>query len=292
MPDRILRQGIRKSRATAANILDGGWIAGVFFDWLLTVVDDFGRYEADSELLRVEMFPFLLDTVRSSHVDRCLASCEAACLIRRYETNGKHFLVVMKVDRPRAKRSRFPQPPAGIECWRGFGDRAQVFTTDLRTEADTCAQTRANVPYSYSYSDAHSDSVSEAKKGRLNAKKADSPSSKPPKTPKPRDGTDPDLDAMHGLPPIPSKLDTPKFRTAWQEWVQHCAQRNGHPITPLSARKLLQRLSDEMEPDRAAAAIDFSIGNNYAGVVEPRDSKQDRPDKRASQRMTSNVIVD
>ncbi len=289
MPDRILRQGIRKSRATAANILDGGWMAGVFFDWLLTVVDDFGRYEADPDLLRVEMFPFLLDTVRTSHVDRCLASCEASCLIRRYETNGKHFLVVMKVDRPRAKRSRFAQPPAGIECWRGFGDKKQVFASDLRAEEDTCAQTRANVPYSYSYSDAHSDSVSEpptAKKGRLNAKKAE-PSSKAPVTSKPRDGTDPTLDAIHGLPPIPDRLNTARFQTAWTEWVQYCAQRT-KPIQPITARKLLQRFV-EMGEAAAIRAIDYSIGQGYAGVVEPKNGTDDSPRKPA--RMTSNIEI-
>lgn len=139
---------------------------------------------------------------------------------------------------------------------------------------DRVAKHRCNAPSSYSSSYSSSNS------------KPREPAARP------RDGTDPDLDAMHGLPPIPPKLDTPKFRTAWQEWIQHCAQRNGHPITPLSARKLLQRFAAEMDADRATAAIDYSIGQGYAGVVEPRDSKQDRPDKRASQRMTSNVIVD
>lgn len=115
---------------------------------------------------------------------------------------------------------------------------------------DRVAKHRCNAPSSYSSSNSSSNS------------KPREPAARP------RDGTDPTLDAIHGLPPIPDRLNTARFQTAWTEWVQYCAQRT-KPIQPITARKLLQRFS-EMGEAAAVKAIDYSISQGYAGIVEPK----------------------
>jgi hypothetical protein len=114
MGERILRPGIRTSDRTAALVRDGGWMAQVFYDWLLTVVDDHGRFDGRPSILRVEVFPLLLDMVREADVQRCLAACEKAGLIRLWADDGKQFLELLNFrQRRRSRKSRWPDPPGG-----------------------------------------------------------------------------------------------------------------------------------------------------------------------------------
>jgi hypothetical protein len=57
MPDRILRAGIIKSGAVNAL----GWPAEVFYRRLMSVVDDFGRYDGRSSILRADLYPLKVD---------------------------------------------------------------------------------------------------------------------------------------------------------------------------------------------------------------------------------------
>jgi hypothetical protein len=102
--DRILRAGIRQSDRTAALIRGpGGWMAQVFFDWLLTVVDDYGRYDARPAILRGHVFPLLVDDVSGDDIRRCLDACAAPGveLIQVYEVDGKPYLSVREFRRTR-----------------------------------------------------------------------------------------------------------------------------------------------------------------------------------------------
>ncbi len=144
MGERLIRPCIRSSDRTAALIRSGGWMAQVFYDWLLTVVDDFGRYDARPSILRPVVFPLLLELVRESDVSRCLAECEKAGLIRLYSVEGKPFLEVQNFkQRLRASKSRWPEPSNGTSgiCH----DIVMTMSTDTDTEAHTEAHTGAAV---------------------------------------------------------------------------------------------------------------------------------------------------
>jgi hypothetical protein len=112
MGERIIRPGIRTSERTEKLVREGGWMAQVFYDWALTVVDDYGRFDGRPSILRTEIFPLLLDLVRDSDVQRCLAACEKAGLIRLYSADGKPYMEILDFrQRLRASKSRWPAPP-------------------------------------------------------------------------------------------------------------------------------------------------------------------------------------
>lgn len=138
MGERILRPGIRTSDKLAALIQDkaGGWFAAHMYTLLITVVDDYGRYDARPQILRSELFPLLLDTVREANVQRAIEALERARLIRRYESEQKPYLEITKwKQRLRAKKSRFPAP-AG-QCH----DNVVTMPTDTETETETHTET-------------------------------------------------------------------------------------------------------------------------------------------------------
>jgi hypothetical protein len=65
---------------------------------------------------------------------------------------------------------------------------------------------------------------------------------------------------------FPDSLATEQFQIAWLEWVIHRDQIK-KPMTPLAAQKLLKKL-EEWGPERAIAAIEFSITMGYRGIFE------------------------
>lgn len=130
MPNRILREGILTSERV--NLLS--WEAEVFYRRLMSVVDDFGRYSAHPALLRAALYPLKLDTVRDANVERLLAECERASLVRVYEVtdarpdrsttsvgrssrervgSSKRYLEIADFrQQVRAKESKYPHPPS------------------------------------------------------------------------------------------------------------------------------------------------------------------------------------
>ena len=68
MPTRIIREGILDSKAV--NALSEQ--AEIFYRRLMSVVDDYGRFEADTELLRARCFPRQLERWPEARVEDCL----------------------------------------------------------------------------------------------------------------------------------------------------------------------------------------------------------------------------
>jgi hypothetical protein len=145
MPDRIVREAIKSSEAF--NRLD--WPARECFRLLINEADDFGRFDARSSSLRPAMYPLILDRVREADVERWLAACQSAGVIVLYEYESKSYgIVATWKARPRARHSKFPQPPEGVYCWRGVGgisDGTAELTTHVRDDdnAYDCASMRA-----------------------------------------------------------------------------------------------------------------------------------------------------
>ncbi|RYD51199.1 MAG: hypothetical protein EOP52_12445 [Sphingobacteriales bacterium] len=107
MPQRILRD---YTDSDAVNQLDAG--AERFFVRLMMKADDYGLFTADKRLLRASLFPLLLNDVREADLDRWIAACVKASLVRLYEVAGKKYLEIVKFDqRLRTARAKHPFPP-------------------------------------------------------------------------------------------------------------------------------------------------------------------------------------
>lgn len=84
-----------------------------FFVRLLMKVDDYGRADADTRLLKSRLFPLKTD-IRETDISRWLAACQTAGLLRFYaDGKGRKILEVFKFgQRKRFMKSEF-DPPEG-----------------------------------------------------------------------------------------------------------------------------------------------------------------------------------
>lgn len=105
MPNRIVRQGILTSKAV--NALTP--LAELFYRRLLSVVDDFGRYEAEAMVLRAACYPRKLDDVKEKDIKGWLDECVAGGLVFAYKYKDTPYLEIQNFKQnPRAKTSKFP----------------------------------------------------------------------------------------------------------------------------------------------------------------------------------------
>lgn len=105
MPNRILREGILTS--DRINALDAG--AEVFYRRLMSVVDDYGRFDARPIMLKVTCYPLRVDKVREADISRWMAICQKAGLLALYAVNGKQYLELVDFNQQvRAKHSKYP----------------------------------------------------------------------------------------------------------------------------------------------------------------------------------------
>jgi hypothetical protein len=116
MPNRVIRDGILDSR-TVNSLTDSGEI---FYRRLMSVVDDYGRFEADPELLRARCFPRSLDRWTLSRVSDALSDVshvtdmDGKPLVLVYQVGTKKYLEIQRFDqRLRIKKARHPAPSDG-----------------------------------------------------------------------------------------------------------------------------------------------------------------------------------
>lgn len=115
MPNRIVRDAILSSERVASL----GWPEEVFYRRLMSIVDDFGRYEANPQLLRSRCYPLQTDNVRAADISRWMAACQKAGLILGYEVAGKQYLEVLNFGQQQRSASKYPPPPASdINCYQ------------------------------------------------------------------------------------------------------------------------------------------------------------------------------
>lgn len=117
MPQRFLKPGITTSKKWDSC----SWVAQSFYIRLLTLVDDFGRYEADAALLRSMAFP-LREDIRTSQVQKLMHELQANQLADFYTNlDGKVYIQLTNwTETPRSNRSRYPA--LDTTCKRLFDD--------------------------------------------------------------------------------------------------------------------------------------------------------------------------
>lgn len=106
MPNRIVREAILSSERVASL----GWPEEVFYRRLMSVVDDYGRQEANPQFLRSRCYPLQTDTVRVSDISRWLAACQKAGVILLYAVDGKQYLEVSNFQQQQRSPSKCPAP--------------------------------------------------------------------------------------------------------------------------------------------------------------------------------------
>jgi hypothetical protein len=132
MPDRIVRSNI----LTSEPINSLSFAAEVFYRRLLSVVDDFGRYDGRVAIIRCALYPLQLEKVSDGDVSAWLAECVTAGVIVRYVVDGKPYMQLAKLQwQARAHASKYPpmQTSANI-C------------AQTPTDVNTCAQLQTNAP--------------------------------------------------------------------------------------------------------------------------------------------------
>lgn len=106
MPQRFLRPGITKSERWNAV----SWQAQSLFIRILTLVDDFGRYDARIAVLQGECFA-LRPEVKPQQTAAFRSELQRAGLIDVYSIGGKEFLQVEQwLERARTEKSKYPSP--------------------------------------------------------------------------------------------------------------------------------------------------------------------------------------
>lgn len=104
MPNRIIREAILSSESVASL----GWAEEVFYRRLMSIVDDYGRYEASPKLLRAKCYPMQIDDVTADDVEKWLHGAQKAGLISLYAANGKNYLQINKFQQQTRTASKFP----------------------------------------------------------------------------------------------------------------------------------------------------------------------------------------
>jgi len=108
MPTRLIRDSITKSES----IDTLSWFEEVFFYRLITIVDDYGRYDARLKVLKSDLFP--LKDITIKQIESALNSLSTAGMVQVYMYDQRPFLQLVnweKFQTIRNKRSKYPTPP-------------------------------------------------------------------------------------------------------------------------------------------------------------------------------------
>lgn len=129
MPTRLLREGILESESVCRL----SWAAEVLYRRLFSVVDDYGRFSADSKLIRAKCYPLQIDKVSDSDIGKWLTQVVEAGLVRVYPaSDGKRYLQIEKFGQQLRSKSKCPPPP------ENNGEQ-------MKTVASNCEQMRSLV---------------------------------------------------------------------------------------------------------------------------------------------------
>lgn len=127
MPSRILREGILSS--DRVNALSSA--AEVFYRRLMSVVDDYGRFDGRPPMLRVSCYPLRVDAVREADLSRWIAECVKAGLLVLYAVDAKPYLEMQDFRQQTRAKSKYPPPSEGQLLDACDADATQVLSNRL-----------------------------------------------------------------------------------------------------------------------------------------------------------------
>ena len=107
MPDRLVRAAILSS--DRVNSLS--FAAEVFYRRLMSVADDFGRFDGRINVLRAALYAVKLDEVSEVKVSAWMKECQEIGLLLLYSVGGKPYLEILNFrQRTRNQTSKWPCP--------------------------------------------------------------------------------------------------------------------------------------------------------------------------------------
>lgn len=112
MPNRNLKEVINSSRRLSRV----SFLAALLFDRLISIVDDFGLFEAEPDAVKSRAFPLRVD-VDFETVDTALLELDAVGVIKLYLSDGQRYgcMVDHQMHNPRRSNNpRHPLPPKWI----------------------------------------------------------------------------------------------------------------------------------------------------------------------------------
>jgi hypothetical protein len=117
--------------------------AKVLFYKLLSVVDDYGRFESDAEMLRRRLYMWEIDRVSDLDVANWLRECYQAELITIYAFGGKRYLEISNFKQQARAKSKYPDPKGVFTL---PPDRKQPTPIDRKNEpVNNCEQVFTDV---------------------------------------------------------------------------------------------------------------------------------------------------
>ncbi len=107
MPSRVLREGILTSDRVSMLSFE----AEVFYRRLMSIVDDYGRYDGRNAILRAQLYPLNMDKAPEKKMQGWKTECIKAGLIKCYVVEGKEYLQMLDFrQQQKAKNSKWPDP--------------------------------------------------------------------------------------------------------------------------------------------------------------------------------------
>lgn len=111
MTDRVVRQGIITSEAV--NSLS--WPAEVFYRRLMSVVDDYGRFDGRVSVLRASLYPLLLNKVTEADIGKWRLETAEAGLVSVYEVDGKEYVQIERFNQRLQGKAKWPNSAGEYE---------------------------------------------------------------------------------------------------------------------------------------------------------------------------------
>lgn len=206
------------------------WLAQSFYVRLLTLVDDYGRYEADASLLRSHAFP-LREDIRAPQVQKLCLELQANQLANFYNVEGKQYLQLTNwTERARAPVSKYPSP---------LGQSENLSCDNI--PQDSAGNGRIPQPSASSFLD-HRSSIRTPHAGGWEE---------------------------IGDIELPEVLRSDGFKVVWTEWVAY-RRGIGKVKSPLDMlRRQLDELAGWGE-EKALAALKTSMARGWTGFFEPK----------------------
>lgn len=135
MPTRIIRDGILDSKAV--NSLSEQ--AELFYRRLMSIVDDYGRFEADADLIRARCFPRQFDRWSTERIEDCLAEVSGdSPLVTVYECEGRKLLQINNFGQRVQSKPKYPGPDSP-ESTVSHGEKPLIRSRSriTKSESDT-----------------------------------------------------------------------------------------------------------------------------------------------------------
>ena len=232
-------------------------LARILFAGLWTIADRDGRCEYRPKFIKAECLPY-----DDCKIEALLDELAGRGFIRIYEVDGKRYLDIPTFGahqnpHPKEQNRNIPANPCKTTA-------SKLLATDKPLSSNCLAGpiTYYLLPSTSNPSPNHTDPSQAPVVG----------SPEPSKPEKPKAEKRPSVAFSICDVEFPSELDTTPCRDAAERWLAHKRERGESYKSAASFRVKLTELA-RAGPEAFVLAVDSSIGNNYAGIYPPKDSK-------------------